>query len=122
MGKMSNMEKSKISYIERLAAHLLKQSKKSRKRSRNTNPNVGVIEKEQVRKAISAIKSMGCFACGYSTCDAALEFHHRDKTEKSFAVGTGGNKSWDAVMQELAKCTLLCANCHREVHAGILSV
>lgn len=29
--------------------------------------------------------------------------------------------SWDKVREELDKCIMLCANCHREAHAGLAS-
>lgn len=30
------------------------------------------------------------------------------------------NKSWDLISKELQKCILLCSNCHRELHAGLI--
>ncbi len=58
--------------------------------------------------------------CGYSRYQGALELHHRDPKEKSFGIGEKGyTRSWDSVRCELDKCILLCANCHREVAAGI---
>jgi ribosomal protein S27E len=46
----------------------------------------------------------------------ALEFHHKDPGKKDFGVGkySGG---WEKIRQEIEKCDLLCANCHREAHA-----
>jgi predicted HNH restriction endonuclease len=26
------------------------------------------------------------------------------------------NRTWESVMAELAKCSLVCANCHAELH------
>jgi len=46
-----------------------------------------------------------------------LEFHHINKDEKDFAIGSGNTKSWSDIKKELDKCVLLCANCHREVHS-----
>lgn len=57
-----------------------------------------------------------CYKCGYDRCPNAMEFHHVDPEEKDFAIST--RLSWEAVTKELARCVLLCANCHREVHAG----
>lgn len=57
-----------------------------------------------------------CQRCGYSKCAAALEFHHRDPTEKEFGIGAPLGKSYAALAEEMKKCDLLCANCHREIH------
>ncbi len=58
--------------------------------------------------------------CGYNKCSAALEFHHRDPATKEFSISSGGyTRSWERVKKELDKCDLLCANCHREVEAGL---
>jgi hypothetical protein len=49
----------------------------------------------------------------------ALIFHHLDPSHKDFTIG-GKSKSWNKIQSELDKCVLLCANCHAEVHAGLL--
>ena len=68
-----------------------------------------------------AIEHLGgsCIRCGYKKCAGALEFHHRDPSKKDFGIASGDIKGWDAVREEIEKCDLLCANCHREVHAGL---
>lgn len=55
-----------------------------------------------------------CQICGYDKCVAALDFHHRDPTEKDPLW----NKSWSIkrLKTELDKCDILCSNCHRELH------
>lgn len=61
-----------------------------------------------------------CKICGYSKYSGALELHHINKSDKSFGIGDKGyTRSWDKIKQELEKCVLLCANCHREVEGGI---
>ena len=57
-----------------------------------------------------------CITCGYSRSMHALDFHHRDPSEKDFTVSQYANLSWDKIVKELEKCDLLCANCHRELH------
>jgi hypothetical protein len=48
----------------------------------------------------------------------ALDFHHREETEKTTSPSNAIMKwSWDRAKIELDKCDLLCSNCHREVHA-----
>lgn len=49
-----------------------------------------------------------------------FEFHHWDASEKDFGLSESGIlHRWEKVVAELAKCVMLCANCHREVHAGV---
>lgn len=61
----------------------------------------------------------GCHLCGYDRCQAALEFHHLDRTTKSFALSRRGiTRSIKELREEAAKCVLLCANCHAEVEVG----
>lgn len=60
----------------------------------------------------------GCSLCGYNKCLAALDFHHVDpKTKKSY-LGLS-IQPFDKATKELRNCILLCANCHREVEAGV---
>lgn len=68
------------------------------------------------------IDAMGgrCSICSYQKSQNALEFHHLDPAEKDFSFGSirSNPKNWPAIVAELSKCVLLCANCHREVHEG----
>ena len=77
------------------------------------------------RKAIreKAIEYLGgkCVYCGYNRCSAALDFHHLDEKSKSFGLSQRGlTRSWERTRKELEKCILVCANCHREIHVGLL--
>ncbi len=60
-----------------------------------------------------------CVLCGYERCVAALHFHHLDPATKSFHLSMQGvSRSLRAARAEMAKCVLLCANCHAEVEHG----
>jgi len=71
-------------------------------------------------KQVQAYKvERGCERCGYCRSPYALELHHPH--------GKGGQKTgiaqlvrrgfaWSKIEAELSRCTLLCANCHREEH------
>jgi transposase-like protein len=60
-----------------------------------------------------------CLTCGYAGTPAALHFHHIDPATKRFAVSHRGlTRSLDEARSEVARCVLLCANCHAEVEAG----
>jgi len=59
-----------------------------------------------------------CQKCGYCRCVQALEFHHRDPSEKAESNAPRAIDfllTWDKLTAELDKCDMLCANCHREV-------
>ena len=60
----------------------------------------------------------GCAICRYNKCGAALEFHHVDKEEKTDSISAMINrdKSMSEILEEIKKCIILCANCHRELH------
>ena len=56
--------------------------------------------------------------CGYKRCIQALEFNHRDPFIKEFDISKGmqAEMKWESLVEELLKCDLVCANCHREIH------
>ena len=61
-----------------------------------------------------------CQICGYEKYVGALDLHHIDGNQKSFGIGDKGyTRSWEVTRKELDKCILVCANCHREIEAGI---
>ena len=64
-----------------------------------------------------------CSRCGYRKCTAALEFHHRDRTQKKFDLNRAFLlQRWKTVVHEAMKCDLLCANCHRELEDELRQV
>lgn len=62
---------------------------------------------------------------GCNICDedepVCLDFHHVNDN-KSANVGTlaTGGYAKETVLEEIKKCELLCANCHRKVTHGVL--
>jgi transposase len=64
-----------------------------------------------------------CALCGYDRCNAALHFHHVDPSSKRFHLSMQGvTRSLAAARAEMAKCVLLCATCHAEVEAGLVTL
>jgi hypothetical protein len=64
-------------------------------------------------------KGSRCQRCGYDRYVGSLEFHHRDRSQKDFTFSQAKMKKFELVKDELDKCDLLCANCHREAHARL---
>ena len=74
--------------------------------------------RKKIRQMAVEYKGGRCEKCGYNSCIDALEFHHKDSSGKDFSISAKGyTRSWTKVEEELDKCVLLCANCHREIHA-----
>ena len=63
-----------------------------------------------------------CKICGYNKSMSALEFHHIDPSKKDFTISKYVNKKFDKIKDELDKCVLVCANCHREIHEGLIKI
>jgi hypothetical protein len=74
------------------------------------------------KKALVEHKGGGCGICGYSKCIAALEFHHKDPNNKDPNFKALRYWALSRAMEEVDKCYLLCSNCHREAHWGILNL
>lgn len=113
-----NVSKTTIlKYCDNKRIKLTKEEQKKR--------NVIYVQNRRKKLKEMAISYKGgtCQECGYHKCVYALEFHHLDPTQKDFGIGTKGyTRSWEKVKEELDKCAMLCANCHREVHAGLITL
>jgi len=74
--------------------------------------------KAEVRHFIQAHKAaLRCVDCGENH-PATLDFHHTNPAEKERSLGDIGKYGWSRtkVLAEIAKCVVLCANCHRKRH------
>jgi hypothetical protein len=58
-----------------------------------------------------------CEVCGESD-PVVLEFDHLDQSTKHTAVGLMADYSLTKIKEEIAKCRVLCANCHKR-HTAI---
>lgn len=78
----------------------------------------------QRRKKLRAIEAFGgkCQICGYNKCPNALEFHHVNDDKEQSPSYVIMRWSWNKLIEELKKCILVCANCHREIHYKYLDV
>ena len=59
-----------------------------------------------------------CINCGENH-PACIQFHHRDRTDKSFTIGSivgRTHTSFRRLEKEISKCDILCGNCHAKLH------
>lgn len=64
---------------------------------------------------LAVFKARPCADCGVQFKPHQMDFDHRDPAQKSFTLSrpTALLASHDRLMAELAKCDVVCANCHR---------
>ena len=88
-----------------------KQNDRMRNR-RHYDYGQAVLKRYKVRK--------GCAKCGYNKNAQALQFNHINPEDKCFLIATKAHKIYLSrhtknkrdIKAELAKCEVLCANCH----------
>lgn len=102
-----------------------KAAKKEYDRIHNQLPSVK-IRREAIRSVRQAEwtawhlqrkAKLGCSRCPehHPYC---LDYHHKVPAEKSFEISdaVASTMSKDRILLEIAKCELICANCHRKEH------
>jgi len=81
-----------------------------------------VLRSRYRKEFLVDLKGGQCEVCGYKKSMRALDFHHREKAAKKFNIGIACREIDDFVFHSLVvpevenECTLLCSNCHRELH------
>lgn len=79
-----------------------------------------IKKNNEMNAYILSIKISGCVVCK-ETEPTCLDFHHLfNKIESVARLKTKGNIS--KLKEEVSKCVVLCANCHRKLHAGIIEL
>jgi hypothetical protein len=57
-----------------------------------------------------------CKDCGNSFPICCYDFHHIDPSKKSFEIAPRLDGNIETIMEEVAKCVMICSNCHRIRH------
>ena len=104
LGELDSNGFFKIKWLSRKAFEKTKKSCKDRSRAARSR-NRDLIQKRKLQK--------GCECCGYKQSAVALDFDHKVPGEKLNEVALMGTASLERLAQEMDKCQILCANCHR---------
>ena len=80
------------------------------------------MERWKQRK-IKYIQQLGgkCQSCGLELTDSnfsVFDFHHTDPQEKEYVWTKLRLFSDSRIQEELSKCIVVCANCHRLIHCN----
>jgi DNA-binding CsgD family transcriptional regulator len=102
-------------------AHVLE--KGGRVRCKRCRSEAVSESRRRIKRILVEEAGGACLICGYHRCIAALEFHHRDRKKKLFALSRkGATRSLEKARAEARKCILLCSNCHVEVENGVTKI
>lgn len=94
----------KRAYLRKRYASLSPEKKRELQEKANNRAN-------EIRRYVDSVKmERGCIDCGYKEHPAALDFDHVHG-EKVILVSFA--KSKKRADEEMAKCEVRCANCHR---------
>jgi hypothetical protein len=89
--------------------------KKSVQKSRNNNYKYN-------RRFVNRYKAIcGCAFCKEKT-PICLDFHHVDPSGKDLEVSVLVGMAFSRLKNEIRKCVVLCSNCHRKLHANLISL
>jgi hypothetical protein len=91
--------------------HYLRNAAAYQKRVARNNKRIRESNRRRLHDYLLVQK---CYDCGLQDL-AALDFDHRDPRQKRKDVSTlaGSACAWSAVLAEINKCDVVCANCHR---------
>lgn len=66
------------------------------------------------RELIRGMKSRPCADCGIQYPYYVMDFDHREGETKEYELSRTERMTIRAIMREIEKCDVVCANCHRE--------
>lgn len=101
---------------KRKKAYYVKNKQRHAKNCRNwTEANREKIRRiaDEKKTRVDALKDKPCMDCGQSFPPYVMDFDHRNPATKSFNIGRGFSRKWATIEAEIAKCDLVCSNCHR---------
>lgn len=80
-------------------------------------------EEREEKRAFIKEQRTACAVCGEDE-PICLDFHHINPDEKEDHVALAVRRGWGKkrILAEIAKCVVLCSNCHRKLHAGLISL
>lgn len=111
--EMSQKEWEKLSYHgQYYRAEKRREIKRKTRRKR----------RKKKREWLDKVKgTKSCQKCGEDE-SVCLDFHHKEAKDFELSQAVNRDKSYEDIKNEIEKCVVLCANCHRKHHAGLIDV
>lgn len=74
-----------------------------------------IAKRKRLREILTEAKAVPCMDCGVEYPYYVMDFDHRPGTVKIDNPGSMTNRGSERLLrEEIAKCDIVCANCHRE--------
>lgn len=93
----------------------------TRKWQAKNKEHQSAYQKQRLGERITMFKQIkeerGCQHCGIRDW-RCLDFHHRDPESKEFNLSQAKGKPIPELEAEIAKCDVVCSNCHRIHHTS----
>lgn len=99
--------------LEYSRAYRLANLERAREYDRNRKEHKRRARREKMIEFLWKLKEKPCADCHISYHPSAMDFDHVHGI-KLFNIGSSINLSEDKLLNEIAKCDLVCANCHRK--------
>lgn len=103
-------------------AYYIKPKRKPCRRT-STGIDFSTRKRKEMTSILKGIHGKVCRKCGYDRCTSAIDFHHVKPEEKEGTIQAYIRQGrFVGARKEAGKCILLCSNCHREFHAGFITL
>lgn len=68
------------------------------------------------KEALIKLLGSKCMRCGAEHRAGSIHFHHTDPKSKKFSVSSKTRRPLQEILEEVSKCSMVCSNCHNEIH------
>lgn len=116
---ISNHRKKK--YYDRKAQGLEPATAQWQRDNRDKLNTIRTSKRRAIRDRLRGYKNVPCEMCGQRFPPVCMDFDHLDPNEKEFNLGSDAIRemySFDKISEEVSKCRIICANCHR-IHSAM---
>lgn len=100
-------------YAEERAAELVDYRRQYNAAKRTVKRERDRQRREEVKAAVDKLKDVPCADCGKRFPSVAMDFDHLGGKTKSIATMVGGAYKLDLILEEIKRCEIVCACCHR---------
>lgn len=72
--------------------------------------------RQSIKAMVRKLKDKPCAECGERYPPWVMDFDHRPGVEKVLDLSRAVRKAWSErqILEEAAKCDVVCSNCHRD--------